>query len=177
MARKTSELLKNFEKLFEIMKLIIHAVIDMGGSDDDLIQLQNDPYRVRAAAAAILGRTLPPIEFTFHSFMRGENERYINGREMLSRAVEMPGQPCDKEYALMIIRDPTLVPEDVRGKNLIFEEWRPSDNPDKVKGCYWDRNGRLNLFWFDLIRKNFDTKNCVVVRLKIQTRSLNLCPE
>lgn len=42
MARPVSELLKNFGKMFEVVKTLVNAVLDMGGNDEDILRILKD---------------------------------------------------------------------------------------------------------------------------------------
>ena len=54
MARPISELLKNFGKMFEVTKVLINAILDMGGSDDDLLRVLKDKTLARKFAEIVM---------------------------------------------------------------------------------------------------------------------------
>jgi hypothetical protein len=56
MKTKKSEFLKSFGKMWEIVKLIVNAVLDAGGSDEDMERLQKDPELVKKIVALIVNQ-------------------------------------------------------------------------------------------------------------------------
>src|SRR3990167_1430033 len=56
MARKKSEFLKGFGKAWEVFRVIVNAVLDLGGSDEDLSRLLKDKDRVRRIGEIVIER-------------------------------------------------------------------------------------------------------------------------
>ncbi len=62
MARPVSELLKNFGKMFEVVKTLVNAVLDMGGNDEDVLRILKDKKLAQKFAEMLLaerGITIP----------------------------------------------------------------------------------------------------------------------
>ncbi len=62
MARPVSELLKNFGKMFEVVKVLVNAVLDMGGNDEDILRILKDKKLATEIAKQIMaerGITIP----------------------------------------------------------------------------------------------------------------------
>lgn len=62
MARPVSELLKNFGKMFEVVKTLVNAVLDMGGNDEDILRILKDKKLAAEIAKQIMaerGITIP----------------------------------------------------------------------------------------------------------------------
>jgi hypothetical protein len=62
MARPVSELLKNFGKMFEVVKVLVNAVLDMGGNDEDILRILKDKKLAQKFAEMLLaerGITVP----------------------------------------------------------------------------------------------------------------------
>ena len=62
MARPISELLKNFGKMFEVVKVLVNAVLDMGGNDEDILRILKDKKLAAEIAKQIMaerGITIP----------------------------------------------------------------------------------------------------------------------
>jgi hypothetical protein len=54
MARPVSELLKNFGKMFEVVKTLVNAVLDMGGNDEDILRILKDKKLAQKFAEMLL---------------------------------------------------------------------------------------------------------------------------
>lgn len=92
MKSKKSEFLKAFGKMWEIVKLLVNAVLDMGGGDEDLERLLKDPARIKKIAEFIVEKpatVLHPILASWRKFY----QEYLAMDVDLSSVVIPPHQP------------------------------------------------------------------------------------
>ncbi len=111
---KKSEFLKGFGKMFEIVKMLVNAVLDIGGDDSDLERILKDADLRKEIAKLIVGAKSVACSFadlipegwtvvedvapsTFDvsklkpaSFLK-QGESSIGGEEMRKRAIEFKG--------------------------------------------------------------------------------------
>lgn len=61
MARPVSDLLKNFGKMWEVLKTLVNAVLDMGGNDEDILRILKDKKLAAEIAKQIMAERVITI--------------------------------------------------------------------------------------------------------------------
>jgi hypothetical protein len=152
MARKNSEFLSALGKMFEIWKLILHAVLDLGGSDEDLSRLLTDPTRVREIAKIIVGKreeVEAERKFQFLPLVSAGKVQ-VFGDEVIRLCGSLAGREATQEDGEYLLANQHLIPAEYRGAHFpVITGWRHLHNSRSVAFLYW-YDGQWMLDWSNL---------------------------
>ncbi len=176
MSKKTSEFLSALGVQFEIWKALVQAVLGAGGTDEHLRRIITDKKLQGKLAELIVGAGTSVPTFTYDKtkdgwklaenitepkefsikdlqlvpFLRG-GESYINGEEMVRRAIKMK---CNlgQQHAEYLLANQDQIPTEFRKHYLVFPGtvWQFQDGYRSVPCLRW-RGDRwfLNFDWLD----------------------------
>lgn len=160
MARKKSEFLSAVGKMFEIWRLIVNEVLELGGGDEHLSNLLVDPTRIHAIAKVVVFGVVKAENKRKFLFLPIPDRSPTTSRdEMIHLYSQLAGREPTEADGRSLLANQHLIPEEYRKQFLclVITGWCRPNNPDHVAYLTWDNRqwvfswGSLRVFGTDAV--------------------------